>query len=107
MICFTPFTKLNNKEELNQKPNLITFCMLSQNNLLFKIFLFFFFFIYKKVMLIFSSKNLMPFLSFSDNLLHAEVWIILRWCTKHAQFWFGVQFPLKVCDGQGIQIEHI
>ena len=47
------------------------------------------------------TKNLMPFLSFSDNLLgdayipFKKVLIILRLSTKHAQFWFGAQFPLK------------
>ena len=43
----------------------------------------------------------MPFLSLSDNLLQdcfffkkKKVLTIMRYRTKHAQFWFGMQFPL-------------
>ena len=46
------------------------------------------------------AKVLLPFSCFTDNLLRdaynacPKIQIVLSYGTKHAQFWFGVQFPL-------------
>ena len=46
------------------------------------------------------SQILIQFFQFLNllqdaNIICKKVLIVLRNCTKHAQFWFDVQFPLK------------
>ena len=45
-----------------------------------------------------NSKNLLPFLSFSDNLLQDAyiTFFFVQNNVDHAKFWFGVPLPLKI-----------
>ena len=56
----------------------------------------------------------MPFLNFSDNLssskfivFQKKVVIFLRQHSKHAQFLFGVQFPIKEIHRSEKLVSHI